>query len=131
MTAYDYPILGAFWTMMMFFLWFAWIMLLLRVIGDIFGARGMSGGAKAFWLIFVIVVPWLGTLIYLLAHGGDMAQRSLEDQQAQQQAFNSYVRDAAGTSSSPAEELAKLADLRDRGVISDAEFAALKAKQLA
>jgi Short C-terminal domain/Phospholipase_D-nuclease N-terminal len=131
MTAYDYPILGAFWTMMIFFLWFAWIMLLFRVIADIIRARGMGGAAKAFWLIFVIAVPWLGVLIYLLSHGGDMAQRGLEDQQAQQEAFTSYVREAAGTSGGSADELAKLADLRDRGVISDAEFASLKGKLLA
>ncbi|MFM2073420.1 MAG: hypothetical protein RLZZ623_3684 [Actinomycetota bacterium] len=130
MTAYDYPLLGMFWTMMIFFLWFAWIMLLFRTIGDIFRNRGMGGAGKAFWLIFVVVVPWLGVLVYLVAHGADMTRRDIEQQQAQQDAFASYVRDAAGSGSS-ADELAKLADLRDRGVITDAEFADQKSKLLA
>jgi hypothetical protein len=79
----------------------------------------------------VIILPWLGVLIYLLAHGAGMTRRSIEDQQAHQEAFNAYVRDAAGTSGSSADELVKLADLRDKGVINDAEFAAQKAKLLA
>ncbi len=130
MTAYDYPLLGMFWTMMIFFLWFAWIMLLFRTIGDIFRNRDMGGAGKAFWLIFVIVVPWLGVLIYLLANGADMTRRDIEQQQAQNDAFASYVRDTA-SSGGNADELAKLADLRDRGVITDAEFAAQKTKLLA
>jgi hypothetical protein len=131
MIGYDYPLLGIFWTMLIFFFWFAWIMLLFRTIGDIFRNRDMGGAGKAFWLIFVIALPWLGVLIYMLSHGAGMAQRSVEDQQAQQEAFNAYVRNAAGTTASSADELVKLADLRDKGVINDAEFAAQKAKLLA
>ncbi len=130
MTAYDFPLLGAFWTMLIFFIWFAWIMLLFRTIGDIFRSRNIGGAGKAFWLIFVIVVPWLGVLIYLLAHGADMAQRDVEQHKEREDAFNSYVREAAGTSSGVADELVKLADLRDRGVIDDTELAAQKAKLL-
>ena len=130
MIAYDYPLLGLFWTMLIFFLWFAWIMLLFRTIMDIFRSRDIGGAGRAFWLIFVIVVPWLGVLIYLLAHGADMSRRDVEQHQAQQDAFASYVREAAGTSGGTADELVKLADLRDRGVINDAEFAAKKAKLL-
>jgi hypothetical protein len=131
MIAYDFPLLGLFWTMLIFFFWIAWIMLLFRVIIDIFRNKEMGGGGKAFWLIFVILIPWLGVLIYLLSNGAGMAARQYEDQVAQREAFNAYVRDAAGSGGGAADELAKLADLRDRGVINDAEFAAQKAKLLA
>jgi Short C-terminal domain/Phospholipase_D-nuclease N-terminal len=130
MTAYDYPLLGAFWTMMIFFLWFAWIMLLFRTIGDIFRNRDMGGAGKAFWLIFVIAIPWLGVLIYLIAHGADMTRREIEQQQAHEDAFASYVKQTVN-SGGTADELAKLADLRDRGAITDAEFADQKTKLLA
>jgi hypothetical protein len=130
MLAYDYPLLGLFWTMMIFFFWVAWIMLLFRVIVDIFRSDDIGGLGTAFWLIFVIVVPWLGVLIYLLAHGRNMTRRAVAQQQAQQDAFASYVRETAG-SGSAANELSKLADLRERGAITDAEFADQKAKLLA
>ena len=131
MLAYDYPLLGMFWTMMIFFLWVAWIMLLFRTIADIFRADDIKGAGKAFWLIFVIIVPWLGVLIYLITHGDSMTRRDIERSQAQQAAFDSYIRDAAGTGGGAADELAKLADLRERGVITDDEFSAQKAKLLA
>ena len=131
MLAYDYPILGLFWTMMVFFLWFAWIMLVFRVIMDVFRNDEMGGVSKALWLLFVIVVPWFGVLIYLVVNGGDMAKRSMRDQQAAQDEFAEDVRDAAGTSASSADELAKLAGLSDSGVITDEEFAAQKSKLLA
>lgn len=130
MVAYSFPLLGLFWTMLIFFFWIAWIMLVFRVIIDIFRNRDMGGAGKAFWAIFVIIIPWLGVLIYLLTNGAGMASRQIEDQIAQREAFSAYVRDAAGTSGGAADELAKLADLRDRGVINDAEFAAQKAKLL-
>lgn len=129
--AYDYPILGLFWTMMIFFLWIAWIMLVFRVIMDLFRNDEMKGLTKAFWLIFVIIVPWLGVLIYLLTNGTAMTGRDIEQQQAMQSQFDSYVRDAAGTQTSSADELTKLAGLRDSGVITDDEFAAQKSKLLA
>jgi hypothetical protein len=130
MLAYDYPILGLFWTMMIFFLWVAWIMLLFRVFADIFRNHDMGGFAKALWSIFVIVVPFLGVLVYLLAHGDGMGRRDLAVAQANEQAFQSYVRQAAGTAST-ADELSRLVDLKAQGVISDAEFEQQKAKVLA
>lgn len=131
MLAYDYPVLGLFWTMLVFFFWVAWIVLVIRTIGDVFRNREIGGAGKAFWLIFIVVIPWLGVLAYLIAHGGNMARRDYEQQQAQEAAFASYVRSAAGTSASAADELTKLAALRDNGVINDAEFAAQKARILA
>ena len=130
MIAYDFPVLGLFWTMLIFFFWLAWIMLVFRTIVDVFRNHEMGGAAKAFWLIFIIVVPWLGVLVYLLSNGSGMAGREMAQQQAQQDAMSSYIRNAAGGSGT-ANELDKLADLRDRGVINDAEFAAQKAKLLA
>jgi hypothetical protein len=130
MLAYDYPLLGLFWTMLWFFLFVIWLILLFRVIADIFRSRDMGGFAKALWLIFVIVVPFLGVLVYVIARGHSMAQRDMESMQAQQQAFDTYVRQAAG-SASTAGELEKLVDLRDRGVITEQEFQTQKAKLLA
>jgi hypothetical protein len=130
--AYDYPLLGIFWTMLWFFLWFAWIVILIRVFADIFRSKDMGGWAKALWVIFVIIVPFLGVFIYLIARGHKMADRDIADAQARDQAFQSYVRDVAGsTSSSSADELSKLADLKAKGVITDAEFQQQKAKILA
>jgi hypothetical protein len=131
MLAYDYPILGLFWTMLIFFIWVAWIVLIFRTIIDVFRSDDLGGFAKALWVIFIVIIPWFGVLIYLIARGGGMAQRQIADQQAQQDAFASYVRETAGSGGSATDELTKLADLRDRGVITDAEFAAQKAKLLA
>ena len=131
MLAYEYPLLSIFWSMMIFFLFFAWIMLVFRVIMDIFRNHEMNGLAKALWLTFVIIIPWLGVLVYLLANGSDMAKRSVEQQQAAQDEFASYVRQTAGPATGSADELTKLAGLRDSGVITDEEFAAQKAKLLA
>ena len=131
MLAYDYPLLGVFWTMVWWFLWIAWIVLLFQVIADIFRSRDMGGFAKALWAIFVIIVPWLGVLVYLIARGKSMGERHYQDAQAQDAAFRSYVQDAAGTSGGgTADELGKLAALRDQGVLTDAEFAQQKAKLL-
>jgi hypothetical protein len=131
--AYDYPLLGVFWTMLWWFLLFAWIVLLFRVITDIFRSHDMGGFAKALWAIFVVVVPWLGVLIYLIARGGKMAEHDYDRAQAQDAAFRAYVQDAAGTNGSggTADELGKLAALKTQGVISDDEFAQQKAKLLA
>ena len=131
MFAYDYPLLGFFWTVLMVFIWVAWIILLIRVFSDVFRNHEMSGWAKAFWVIFVVILPFLGVLIYLIANGSGMAKRDMAQAQAAQQQFDSYVRQTAGSASSSADELAKLAGLRDQGVITDAEFAAQKAKLLA
>jgi hypothetical protein len=125
------PLLDLFWTILYIFLLFAWIWLLIVVFGDIFRSD-MSGWGKAGWTIFVILLPLLGVLIYLIAHGGDMQERSARDAIAVDQAQRDYIRSVAGTSSSStAEELSKLAALRDSGVISESEFDTQKAKLLA
>ena len=131
MLAYDYPLLGLFWTMIWWFLWIAWIVLLVRVIADIFRSHDMGGFAKALWSIFVIVIPWLGVLVYLIARGSSMAERDFDRARAQDEAFRSYVQDVSSGSQSTADELSKLAQLQAQGVISDAEFAQQKAKLLA
>ena len=131
MLAYDYPILGLFWTMLWLFLWIAWLMLLFRVIIDIFRSKDMGGWGKALWAIFVVVLPFLGVFVYLIARGHTMADRDAEQAQAQRAAFDAYVRDAAGSKGGTADELSKLADLKSQGVISDAEFEQQKAKLLA
>lgn len=125
------PILDLFWTMLMVFLFVAWIWLLVSVISDLFRNQESSGWAKAFWALFMIIIPWLGVFMYLIVHGDDMARRRMQDAVAADQAARSYIRDAAGSSASVADELAKLADLRDSGVISDAEFEQQKASLLA
>ena len=132
MFAYDYPILGLFWTMLWFFLWIAWLMLLFKVIFDIFRSKDLGGVGKALWALFVIIVPWLGVLVYLIARGRSMTDRDLEAAKAQQDAFREYVVQTAGSgTSSAAEDITKLAQLRDSGVLTDAEFAQQKAKLLA
>jgi hypothetical protein len=129
---YDYPLLGVFWTMLIWFLWIAWIVILFRVIFDIFRSRDMGGFGKALWVIFVILVPFLGVFVYLIARGHSMADRDLQDAQAKDAAFQAYVQQAAaGPGGGTADELSKLADLKAQGVISDAEFEQQKAKLLA
>ncbi len=129
MLAYDYPILGVFWSMLLFFLFFAWLILLFRVFADIFRSD-IGGFAKAIWSIFVIIVPFLGVFVYLIAHGDAMTQRSIDEAQQNEQAFQTYVRETAGTGG-VASELSQLADLKNQGAITDAEFEAQKAKLLA
>ena len=126
----QYPLLDAFLTMLWFFLWVLWIFLLFWIIFDIFRSKDLSGWSKALWLIFIIILPFLGVFVYLIARGGSMQERSVRQAQAEDKQFRAYVRDAAGGGSS-ADEVAKLADLRDRGVITEAEFQQGKAKILA
>ena len=126
----DYPLLNLFWTMLWLFLWVLWFFLLFRIIIDIFRSHDLGGWGKALWLIFIIVVPFLGVLVYLIARGSSMADRDARQAQQADAATRSYIQSAAGTSTSTAEELTKLAGLRDQGVITDAEFAAQKAKVL-
>jgi hypothetical protein len=128
--AYDYPLLGAFWTILWIFIWIMWIFLLFRVILDIFRSHDIGGLAKFLWLILVLILPFLGVFVYVIARGQGMGERDMAIAQARNEAFTSYVRDAASTGGGTADELAKLADLRERGVITDAEFAAQKAKLL-
>ncbi len=124
------PLFDLFWAMLWFFLFFAWIMLLFNVFGDVFRSD-MSGGAKAFWTIFVIIVPLLGVLIYLIAHGSDMQQRGMEQATAKQEAQRAYIQGVAGSGGSSAEELEKLARLHEQGTLTDDEFQSQKAKVLA
>ncbi|MFJ9416982.1 SHOCT domain-containing protein [Streptomyces sp. NPDC101227] len=129
--AYDYPVLGAFWTVMWIFLWVLWLMVLFRVIVDIFRDHALNGWAKAGWLIFVIFLPFLGVLVYVVARGKDMGKREAEQAVHQQEAVDAYIRKAAGGGgASHADELAKLADLKTKGAISEEEFQKAKAKIL-
>ena len=129
MLAYTYPLLNIFWTMLEFFIFFLWIWLLIVVFSDIFRSHDMGGFAKAIWVLFVIIIPYLGVLIYLIARGGSMHERAEQAAARQQKAFDSYVKQAAG-GSSDVDALSKLADLKAKGVITDAEFEAQKAKLL-
>ncbi len=132
MFASSYPILDAFLTMLYFFLFVIWIWLLIVVFMDIFRSRDLGGVAKALWVIFVIILPFLGVLVYLIARGSKMQERAAEQAAQQQKAFDQYVRETAGTAGEgTADQLAKLADLKAKGVLSDAEFEAQKAKILA
>jgi ABC-type multidrug transport system fused ATPase/permease subunit len=130
MLAYTYPLADLFGTMLGLFVFFIWFWLLIIVFSDIFRSRDLSGWAKALWVIFVIILPYLGIFVYLIARGGKMHERAEAQAAQQQQAFDAYVRQAAGTSGSSVDELAKLADLKANGVITDAEFDAQKAKLL-
>ena len=124
--AQDYPLLNLFWTMLWFFLWVLWLFLLFRVMIDIFRSKDMSGWGKAGWLAFVIVLPYLGVLVYLIARGAKMEQPEVIDVQAS----NGMARGAAQqppAATGTADELSKLAALHDRGVLTDAEFASQKA----
>jgi type VI protein secretion system component VasK len=118
----------ALWTMIWFFFFIMWIMLVFRVVGDIFRSQDLSGVAKALWLIFIVFFIYLGVFVYLIARGGKMATNELRAAQAQEDAMRSYIQNAAGSSTSAAEELAKLAALKEQGVIDDSEFARLKAR---
>src|SRR3954453_3146737 len=123
-----------FWSVVGSIFWFtllfAWIMLLFRIFGDLFGDHELSGWGKALWPVFLIFLPWLGALVYLIARGRAMNERALARAQHSQEAFGQYVRETAGTSTSTADELSKLAELRDRGTITDEEFQHAKAKLL-
>ena len=131
MLAYTYPLADLFGTMLGLFVFFIWFWLLIVIFGDIFRSRDMGGGAKALWVIFVIVLPFLGIFVYLIARGGKMHERAEQAAQQQQKAFDDYVKQTAGASGgSTADQLAKLADLKAQGVLTDAEFDAQKAKIL-
>jgi ABC-type multidrug transport system fused ATPase/permease subunit len=129
MLAYDYPLMGTFLSFLYFFLFFLWIWIAITVFIDIFRSHDMGGFAKALWIIFVIILPFLGVFIYLIARGGKMAEHRMKDIQDSQTAFNQAVQDAAPIDT--AGQLEKLAGLRDQGVITPAEFEAQKAKLLA
>jgi hypothetical protein len=126
--AADYPFLDVLWSMIIFFFWVIWIWIVITVLIDIFRRDDIGGGSKALWVIFVVILPWLGVLVYLIAQHDGMRQRSIQQAQAQKQEFDSYVREAAGGS---ADQIAKAKELLDSGAINQEEFNALKAKALA
>jgi type VI protein secretion system component VasK len=128
----SYPLLNLFWTMFIFFLWVIWIWILIWVFIDIFRSHDLGGWAKALWFLFVLFIPVIGVLVYLIARGGKMQERAAQQAQQQDAETRAYIQETAGSSpASPADQLAKLADLRDHGVITAAEFDREKAKVLA
>jgi hypothetical protein len=126
--AADYPFMDVLWSMIIFFFWVIWIWIVITVLIDVFRRHDISGWAKAAWVIFVVILPWLGVLVYLIVEHDGMRERSVKQAQTQKQAFDEYVRDAAGGA---AAEIAKAKELLDSGAITQAEFEALKAKALA
>ncbi|HEX3255382.1 MAG TPA: SHOCT domain-containing protein [Gaiellaceae bacterium] len=127
--AADYPFLDVMWTMLVFFLWVLWFWLLFTVFADIFRRHDLSGVGKAGWIIFAILLPYLGVFIYLISQGQGMAKRNVDQARAQQEQFDDYVRQTAGGGS--AAEIEKAKSLLDSGAISQAEYDAIKAKALA
>jgi hypothetical protein len=127
--AADYPFMDVLWSMIIFFFWVIWIWIVITVLMDVFRRHDIGGWAKAAWVIFVVILPWLGVLIYLIAQHDGMRERSIEQAQAQQQAFDDQVREAAGGGS--VAEIARAKELLDSGTITQEEFAAIKAKALA
>jgi hypothetical protein len=125
------PLLDFFWSILWITLFILWIWLVITVFIDIFRSDDLSGWGKALWTIFVIILPLLGVLIYLIVRGGSMQDRAVRDAMAQKQATDDYIRTVAGGGASPADELSKLASLRDQGVITDDEYQQQKAKLLA
>lgn len=128
MLATDYPFLDILWTMFIFFLFIIWIWILITVFSDIFRRKDASGGKKALWIVFVILTPYLGVLVYLIANHDGMADRNISQMQKQQAAADDYIRSVAGGA---AGEIEKAKGLLDSGAITQAEFDSLKAKALA
>ena len=124
----DYPFMDVLWSMIIFFFWVIWIWIVITVLIDVFRRHDIGGFSKALWVIFVVILPWLGVLIYLIVEHDGMRDCSVKQAQAQQQAFDEYARDAAGGS---AVQIAKAKELLDSGAITQAEFDTLKAKALA
>jgi hypothetical protein len=125
--AADYPFMDVLWSMIIFFFWVIWIWIVITVLMDVFRRHDIGGFAKALWVIFVVILPWLGVLIYLIIEHDGMRERNVKQAQTQKAAFDDYVRETAGGS---AGEIAKAKELLDSGAINDAEFEALKAKAL-
>jgi hypothetical protein len=128
--AADYPFLNILWTMIIFFAWVIWIWMMVIILGDVFRRRDISGWGKAAWVVFLIVLPFLGSLVYLIANHDGMAERSSKALGAQQAQFDDYVKSVA-TDGGPASEIAKAKQLLDSGAITQEEFQAMKAKALA
>ena len=122
------PVLDFLWTMLWFFLFIAWIWVVIVVIADVFRSHDLTGWGKAAWTIFIIIIPWLGVLVYLIARGHGMQERQAQQYADQQAAANAYIKQAAGTTD--ADQLEKLKSLHDSGALTDDEYAAQKAKVL-
>ena len=129
--AADYPFLDVLWTMIIFFAWVAWLFILFRIIADVFRRHDTSGFGKAMWLIFVIVLPFLGVLIYLIVNGDEMRNRDLEQARAARAEMDDYVKSVAGSGGGAAAEIDKAKQLLDSGAITQPEFDAIKAKAIA
>jgi hypothetical protein len=128
--AADYPLLQVFWTILIFFAWVAWVWMAITVLGDVFRRRDLSGWGKAAWTIFIVVLPFIGVLSYLVAHSGDMAERNAKESQAAKAQMDDYVRSVAATDG-PAAEIEKAKGLLDSGSITETEYDSIKAKALA
>ncbi|MFD7619087.1 SHOCT domain-containing protein [Streptomyces sp. NPDC051658] len=136
----DYPLLDLFWTMLWFFLWVMWLFLLFKVISDIFRSHDLGGWGKAGWLIVTLLLPFIGVLVYVIVRGKSMSKRDIKEAQDRDAAFKAYVREAAGTSDasgadatkkgSHVDDLAKLAELKDKGAITEEEYQRAKTKLL-
>jgi predicted PurR-regulated permease PerM len=125
----NYPFLEVLWTIFIFFIWVAWLFLLFRIIFDVFRRHDISGGKKALWTIFIVFLPFIGVLVYLIVNGGKMTERDVEQARASQSQFDDYVRQTAGSGGSAA-EIARAKELLDKGAITPAEFEQLKQKAL-
>ena len=129
MLATDYPFLDLFWTLLIFFLWIAWIMVLFYILADVFRRHDVGGGTKTLWIVFVIVAPFLGAFIYVIVNGHGMTERNVRQAQAQQAQFDEYVKATAGSGGAAA-EIERAKALLDSGAITQAEFDSIKAKAL-
>ncbi len=129
--AADYPFLDILWTMLIFFFWVAWIWILIVILSDVFRRRDIGGGKKAVWVIFVIALPFIGVLAYLITNSDDMAERRMKDMQDSQAQFDEHVRSVAGSGGGAASEIESAKRLLDSGAINQEEFDAIKAKALA
>lgn len=127
--AADYPFLDVLWTLLIFFLFVIWFMILFRVIIDLFRRHDIHGGRKTLWLIFIIVLPFLGVFVYLIAESSGMAERNMKDAQSSQAQFDDYVKSVSGGGA--AAEIEKAKSLLDSGAITQAEFDSIKTKALA
>jgi hypothetical protein len=125
-----YPFLDVLWSMLVFFVWIAWFLLLFHVIGDLFRRRDISGGKKTLWILFLVFIPFLGVFVYLIANSDDMARRSAEQAAAAKSELDEYVRTTAGSGGAAA-EIERAKGLLDSGAITQTEFDAIKAKALA
>ena len=128
--AADYPFLDVFWTMIIFFCWVIWIWMLVVILSDVFRRHDKSGWGKALWVVFLIVLPFLGVLIYLIANSSGMAERNVKQAKASQAEFDEYVRSVSSSEGGAAAEIEKAKGLLDSGTITQQEFDAIKAKAL-